>query len=224
VVAIRTSFDRQLRLLETEVLRLAEMAETQLVQAVKALNDRDYEAAHRIESYDSALNKLRYDIEEQSYTLLALQQPNASDMRRIVAAVSIATNLERMGDHAAGIARLAIRLEEKSHCVDVPEFEEMTRLAAENLQQAMIALNRSDPALARHVIARDAAIDRLHKTVYDELINVMTRDTATVECATIMLWVSHNIERFADRTSNICARTIYAITGNLFEQRVDPMP
>lgn len=224
MVVLRSVFDRQLRLLETEVLRLAEFVETQLVEAVKALQTRNFSAARRVESFDASVNKLRYEIEEQAYLVLALQQPAASDMRRIVAAVSIATNLERMGDHAAGIARLLLRSAEVANPPPMPAFDEMAQLAAANLHDAMVALSGNDVALARQVVARDKEIDCLHKRAYDQLIQAMIDDRTQVEYATMLLWVSHNIERFADRVCNICERIIYVITGNLYEQRVDPMP
>jgi phosphate transport system protein len=221
MVAVRSAFERQLRQLETELLRLAEYVETQLIEAVRTLHTRDFEAAQRIDSFDATLNKLRYEVEEQAYTLLALQQPNAGDMRRIVASVSIATNLERMGDHAAGIARLILRSVEAPRSIELPAFEHMARLATESLREAMVALSSGDAALARRVVSRDREIDHLHKEAYDYLIQVMINDRRMIEYATTLLWVSHNIERFADRISNICERIVYMFTGNLYEQRTD---
>ncbi|RMF53570.1 MAG: phosphate transport system regulatory protein PhoU [Chloroflexota bacterium] len=183
------------------------------------MQQRDFQAARRIDAFDAAINRLRYEIEEQSYTLLALQQPNAGDLRRIVAAVSIATNLERMGDHAAGIARITLRMENLTAAIHMPLFNDMARLAAENLNQAMIALEKNDAELARQIVRRDEEIDAYHRRVYDYLIKAMMENPATVEYATLLLWVSHDIERFADRVSNICERIVYTVTGVLFEPR-----
>jgi phosphate transport system protein len=219
MVALRSAFDRQLKVLSNDLLRLAELVETQLVEAVRALQTRDFQTARRIDEFDATINRLRYEIEEQCYTLLALQQPNASDLRRIVAAVSIATNLERMGDHAAGVARIALRTEPLQAVVHIPLFNDMARLAAENLNQAMIAFEKCDADLARQIVRRDDEVDALHNRVYEYLIKTMTENPATVEFATMLLWVSHDIERFADRTSNICERIIYTATGVLFEPR-----
>jgi phosphate transport system protein len=219
MVTLRSTFERQLKTLSNDLLRLAELVETQLVEAVRALQQRDFQAARRVEAFDTTVNSLRYEIEEQCYTLLALQQPNAGDLRRIVAAVSIATNLERMGDHAAGIARIALRTEALAAAVHLPLFTDMARLAAENLHQAMIAFEKSDAQLARQVVQRDEEVDALHKRVYDYLIKTMMENSAAVEYATLLLWVSHDIERFADRVSNICERIIYIVTGTLFEPR-----
>jgi phosphate transport system protein len=216
MVAPRSAFDRQLRMLENDVLRAAELVETQLVDAVNALQRQNIRAAQRVEAFDVTINRLRY-------ALLALQQPNAGDMRRIVAAVSIATNLERMGDYAAGIARLVMRMTNAPTTVHVAAFDEMARLATENLRDVMNALSTGDVALARRVVRRDEEIDQRHKAVYDQLIQTMIDDTSTVEQATMLLWVSHNIERFADRICNICERVVYMVTGDLHEPRPEPM-
>lgn len=219
MVTTRSMFDRELKALNSDLLRLGELVETQLVEAVRALQNRDTAVANRVVGFDATINRMRYDIEEQCYTLLALQQPNATDLRRIVAGVSIATNLERMGDHAAGIARLTLRLAELPAAVHIPMFTEMAKLASENLAQTMTALDGFNADLARQVVAQDAQIDQVHKRIYDYLIKTMTDNPATVEYATLLLWVSHDIERFADRICNICERIVYTVTGNLHEPR-----
>lgn len=224
MVALRVAFDRQLNLLESDVLRLGEMVETQLTQTIKALQSRDVDSARRIAEFDATVNRLRYDVEEQSYLLLALQQPTAGDMRRIVAAVSIATNLERMGDHAASIARAVQAMGDRPFPIGLDTFLQMAGMAARNLSDAMMALDKQDASLARAVVRRDEQIDALHKQTYELLIAAMIADPTAVECATRLLEVSHDLERYADRVSNICERVVYMVTGALCEPRVDPMP
>ncbi len=219
MVTTRSMFDRELKTLNGDLLRLGELVETQLVEAVLALQNRDTAMARRVVEFDTTINQMRYDIEEHCYTLLALQQPNATDLRRIVAGVSIATNLERMGDHAAGIGRLTLRLAELPAAIHIPMFTEMAKLAADNLAQTMVALDGFNADLARQVVAQDAKIDEVHKRIYDYLIKTMTDNPATIEYATLLLWVSHDIERFADRVCNICERIVYTVTGNLHEPR-----
>jgi phosphate transport system protein len=224
MVALRVAFDRQLNMLESDVLRLGEMVETQLTETIKALQSRDAESARRIAEFDTTINRLRYDVEEQSYLLLALQQPTAGDMRRIVAAVSIATNLERMGDHAASIARAVQAMGDRPFPIDLDTFLQMAGMAACNLSDAMMAMDKQDASLARAVVRRDEQIDALHKRTYQLLIEAMIADPAAVECATRLLEVSHDLERYADRVSNICERVVYMVTGALCEPRIDPMP
>jgi phosphate transport system protein len=220
----RSAFDRQLNDLTQDVLSLAEMVESQLLEAVKALQTFDMVRAQRVDDYDNTVNRLRYEIEENAYTLLALQSPMARDMRRIVATVSVVTNLERMGDHAAGIARLVIRMGKTGCQLSCPTFDKMVELAVSMLRDSMTALTTNDVMLAKAVTVRDEQIDALHQTAYNELIATMTSDPSTVECATMLMWCSHNLERYADRISNICDRIQYLITGNLHEARIDPMP
>lgn len=224
VATTRSVFDHQLNILQDNVLHLSELVVAQVRQATQALRDRDMALARRVDVFDATINRMRYEIEEQCYTLLALQQPNSHDMRSLVATVSVVTNLERMGDHAAGIARLVLRMDGMACRIQVAEFDEMAEIAAANLRDAMTALATEDKILARAVVSRDAEIDELHKAVYDRLIKWMAEDTSSVECATMMLWVSHNLERYADRISNICERILYVITGELVEQRADQMP
>src|SRR5258708_17505872 len=221
IATTRTVFDRQLEDLQSRTLQLSERVTAQVVQATRALQQHDLSLAKRVDKADAEIKALRFEIEESCYTLLALQQPNSHDMRRIVATVSVVTNLERMGDHAAGIARLALKMDRS---IPVAEFDEMAKIATTNLGDAMTAFTTEDIVLARAVVLRDEPVDQLHKAVYDRLVRTMTEDTTTVECATKLLWVSHNLERYADRTSNICERTIYLATGELRHPRVDPMP
>ncbi|MCC7207004.1 MAG: phosphate signaling complex protein PhoU [Anaerolineae bacterium] len=224
MVALRTAFDRQLNALEGDVRQIASMVERQLADAVQALQTRDTALAQSVIDMDVEVNRLRYEVEEQSYLLLALQQPTAGDMRRIVACVSIATNLERMGDHAAGIARLALRLCEQPVALAVPAFSDMASRAIANLRLVMEALEKQDADLARKVVQYDWPIDGMHRQVYEQMIQTMIGDPGTVECATMLLWVSHNLERYADRILNISERVIYMVTGVLHEARIDPMP
>jgi phosphate transport system protein len=221
VATTRTVFDHQLQDLQNRTLQLAGQVAEQLLQATRALQQHDLNLAQRVDKADAEINAIRFEIEESCYTLLALQQPNSHDMRRIVASVSVVTNLERMGDHAAGIARLALEMDRS---IPVEEFDEMAKIATTNLADAMTAFTTEEIVLARAVVLHDEPVDHLHKAVYDRLIRMMTEDTSTVECATKLLWVSHNLERYADRTSNICERTIYLATGELRHPRVDPMP
>ena len=224
VATTRTTFDRQLNDLQSNVLHISDLVAGQIIDAIAALQNNDVEAAEHVSAFDKTINRLRYETEEQCYTLLALQQPNASDMRRIVATVSVVTNLERMGDHAAGIARLVVRMKEKPITLHIEEFNDMARIAAGNLRDAMNAMVMGDKVMARATVGRDAQIDQLHKTVYDRLISLMREKPECIERATMLLWVSHNLERYADRISNICERIIYVLTGELHEQRIDPMP
>jgi len=198
-------------------LRLASMADQAIANAVRALVERDGTLAATVSQNDAQLNTLRFAVEELSYQLIATQQPNSTDLRLLVGAVSVVTNLERIGDHAAGVARLALRFIERplpKPLVDIPEMALITR---EMVREAVNAFFARNVALAERVIARDKDVDALQSRVYRDLVAIMTANTNLIEVCTYLLWVSHNLERIGDRATNICERAIYVTTGELKE-------
>ncbi|HVO42366.1 MAG TPA: phosphate signaling complex protein PhoU [Aggregatilineales bacterium] len=226
VASIRATFDRQLDLLQKDVLRLAEMVDGELEQAVTAVQNHDLGLAWRVDTYDASVNQTRYAIEEQAYILLALQQPNSRDMRTIVAVVSIVTNLERMGDHAAAMARqILVMGEEQQHPeIDLPEITQMAAMAQKNLHDAMAAFVAGDHIRAHDIAHRDKDVDALYSQVFHKLIALMAGNPPIVEHATRLLSIAHDVERFSDRVGNICERISYMATGELHRTRLDEMP
>lgn len=213
----RPVLERSLVDIRDNVLRLASMADQAIANAVRALVERDGTLAATVSQNDAQLNTLRFAVEELSYQLIATQQPNSTDLRLLVGAVSVVTNLERIGDHAAGVARLALRFIERplpKPLVDIPEMALITR---EMVREAVNAFFARDVALAERVIARDKDVDALQSRVYRDLVAIMTANTNLIEVCTYLLWVSHNLERIGDRATNICERAIYVTTGELKE-------
>ncbi len=213
----RVIFDRSLTGIRDDLLRLTSMTDRSIADSIKALVERNEDLARQVSVNDSALNDLRYTIEEHCYTLIATQQPNATDLRDVVGSLSIATNLERIGDHAAGIARLTLRMVNQPLLLPLVNIPQMAELGREMVKGAVDAFLSHDAALAERIVARDKDVDVLHEQVYRELIGFMTKDSTTIERATYLLWVSHNLERIGDRATNICERAIYAATGELKE-------
>lgn len=214
---MRTILERSLQAINDDLLRLSSMAETATVDCLRALTERNAELARQVNTNDARLNELRYAIEESCYRLLATQQPNSTDLRLIVGAVSVATNLERIGDHAAGIARLVLRMMDQPLLKPLVDIPQMGIIAREMVYDSVKSFTDRNVELAEQVVKRDDSIDMLHDQVYRDLIAFMTRDPATVERATFLLWVSHNLERTGDRACNICERAIYVSTGELKE-------
>ena len=213
----RALFDRELTDLRDNILYLGGMVETAIEKAIQALRDQDEDLARQVIAGDEEINTRRYDIEEQCVRLIATQQPAAGDLRAIVAAIHIVTELERMGDHASGVAELAIRLASQPHLkplIDVPRMAEIDR---EMIHASLDAYFKRDPALALETAKRDAEIDGLYDQVYRELLTYMLSDPTTITRATYLLWVTHNLERIADRVTNICERVIYMCTGKMEE-------
>ena len=219
----RGTFDRQLGVLRDQVVQVSDMVEQSITLSVRALQNQDMALAHSIDQFDSQVNARRFSIEEQAYQLLALQQPNARDMRTIVGLVTTVTNLERIGDHAAGIARLTLRLGENPIVKPLPLFGAMAITGQWLLRNAITAFVTQDEELAQTVIDRDSEVDQMHRDAYRQLLNIMTAQSENVESGTLMLWVSHNLERIGDRASNVAARVAYLVKGELI-RHPDPLP
>lgn len=213
----RSSLDRDLMALRDNVLRLSSMVDAAIQKSLRALRQQDIGLAHHIIDDDARINRLRYQIEEHAYHLIARQQPTARDLRGIIASIHIAIELERIGDYAAGIATLVIQMSNDpllKPLVDIPRMIEISR---QMLRAALNAYLHWDEEQARKTIARDQEIDVLDDQVYHELINLMVNDKNNIGRATFMLWISHNVERIGDRITNICERTIYMVTGEVFQ-------
>jgi len=213
----RPTFDRHLGEIRDDILRLSSMADTAIKNSIVALSERDCELAKRISADDEHLNAVRYSLEEKAYSAIATQQPAGHDLRYIVASISIATNLERIGDHAAGIARLSLRMCDQpllKPLVDIPQMAEIARGMVKDAVKSYLA---QDVKLAETVVTRDGMVNELHQRVFNDLLGYMTRDPATIERGTYLLWVSHGLERIGDRAKNICERAIYLVTGELKE-------
>ena len=213
----RETFQRQLRDLQDSVLALGSMVDKAIDQSILALRSRDLVLAHQIIEDDQKINQQRYDIEERCLILIATQAPMASDLRMLAGALSIIIDLERMADHAAGIAKIAIMIGDEpavKPLIDVPRMAEISR---EMLRAALDAYVNRDMAAAEQVARRDDEVDELYNQVYRELLTIMMADPGTINRATRLLWVAHNLERIADRVTNICERVIFLVTGKLVE-------
>ncbi len=209
----RAALDDALAGLQMDLRRLSSMVDVAIERAVLSLGTLDQRLAALVIAEDAEINRLRYRIEDHAIQLIATQQPIASDLRFVVASLMIVSELERMGDYAAGIARV-VQLHEGrpllKPLVDVPE---MARIVREMLRDAVDAFLRRNAAAAERVALQDDEIDRLYQQVYRELLTYMVNDPTTIDRATWLLWVAHNLERVGDRIQNICERTVYEVSG-----------
>ena len=217
----RELFHKELTELQDDVLILGSMAEKAVVESVEALRSADLEWSQRIIDEDEAINKKRFDIEERAIFVIASQQPLASDLRAVMSAFMIITDLERIGDHAEGIARINLRLGEAE---DVPRrmgyIPAMADRAIAMLRDSLNAYVERDVDESRRVCDADDEVDRLQDAVYDEAFRGMIANPAMIERNTYYLWTAHNLERIADRCTNICERVIYLVTGRMEEINV----
>lgn len=213
----RETLDRALQEQLDEILVLGSMVEESVRSAVSALKQRDLQASEKIYEADERINKKHFDIEDRCITLIATQQPMAKDLRLLAAIIEISTELERMGDYAKGIAKINILLGSDPLIKPLIDIPRMAELGLDMLHRALGAFVAGDAEAARAIPAEDDQIDGLYNQVYRELVTYMIADTSTIDKANFLLWAAHNLERLADRVTNICERTIYMATGEMRE-------
>jgi len=216
----REQYAHQLKDLRSSVVTMASMVDKAINNAVVALGQRDVPLARQVVAEDRAINEHRWQTEEQALLLIATQAPMAKDLRTIAAAIHIVTDLERMADHAAGIAKIAIQTADQAPLKPLIDIPRMSEIARAMLHDAITAYIEDDQAAARAIVARDDAVDGLYDQIYRELLTFMLADPTTIDQATHLLWAAHNLERIADRVTNICERVVFAATGQLEELAV----
>lgn len=213
----RDTLDRKLQEILDEVLLLGSMVEQATLGAVRALQSRDLEASQKIYAGDKQINDKRFELEERTITIIATQQPMARDLRTLTAVLEIITELERMGDYAKGIGRINLNIGAESALQPPAELMAMAEIAVHMLHQALQAFVAADEIKARQIPAQDDRVDDLFNAVQTSLLEKMAATANSVEDHNHLLWAAHNLERLADRVTNICERTIFIATGQLIE-------
>jgi len=214
---IRAKFHTKLKELQDEILVMGSMVEKALVYSVDALKNRDLTLAHDIVAGDLKINEKRFEIEEKCIELIATQQPMASDLRTLISVTSIITELERIADHAEGIAKITIMNGDEPPVKPLVILPRMAEQTSNMLRKSLKALLDRDSASARQIAVEDDEIDAYYSQVFRELIVIMTEDPRTITRATRLIWVAHNLERSADRVTNICERVVFIATGKIEE-------
>jgi phosphate transport system protein len=213
----RETLDRQILEIFNEIVVLSGMVEQAMLNAVAALKQRDLDTAQQIYDNDAQINDKRFEIENNALIMIATQQPMARDLRVLASVLDIASELERMGDYAKGIARIAILSGEEPPVKPLIDIPIMANLTVDMLHRAVKAFVEADEASALVIPQEDDQVDDLYNQIYRDLLTIMTSDASTIDRATHLLWVAHNLERTADRVTNICERTVFVCTGNLIE-------
>ncbi len=216
----RVDLDHHLHLLHQEVGVLAGMVEKAITRAVEALKQRDLEESRQVIQEDDYIDQKRFEIEDRCVDLIATQQPTARDLRAIIALLHITVELERMGDYAEGIAKISLMMGEAQPLKPLIDIPLMADKAIEMLRNSMDSLVTRDLVKAYQVCEADDEVDALYDQVYRELLLFMIQDPQTIERATFLLWVSHDLERIADRATNIAERVIFLVTGKMVEINV----
>jgi phosphate transport system protein len=213
----RETFDRELQRLQDELLILGSLVETAITDSMAALKRQDLEAARQVVTADRPINEKRYQIESDTLILIATQQPMAVDLRVLASVLEISTELERIGDYAKGIAKIALLIGKEPLIKPLIDLPRMADLSRSMLHRALDAFVRRDIDLARAIPEEDEQIDGLYNQIYRELLTFIMADPRTINQATFLLWVAHNLERSADRVTNICERVVFTVTGKLVE-------
>jgi phosphate transport system protein len=213
----RETLDRQIHQLQDEILLLGSMVEQANLSAMDALKRRDTRLARHILRDDIKVNEKRFAIENAIVISLATQQPMARDLRTLAAFLEISTELERMGDYAKGIAKVVIRLGDADIPIPIREIDQMAELGINMLHRALGAFINENAAVASQIPLEDDQVDELYNRVYRILISTMIANPEIIDDVNLLLWVIHNLERLADRVTNICERTVFVATGELLE-------
>jgi len=214
---IRKTFESDIQQVKDEVLALGSMVEHAIIGSVEALKKRDIKAAEKIIAEDKEINKKRFAIENQLMILIATQQPMAHDLRLLASTMEIISELERMGDYAKGIANINVRMGDEKLLKPLIDIPRMAEIGASMLHRALTAFVNEDVEVAKSIPVEDDQVDALYNQIYRELMIFIIEDPKNIERANWLLWVAHNLERVADRVTNICERTIFIATGEFGE-------
>lgn len=212
---IREAFINHIKELEKEIAEMTSLVITAINRSIEALKARNIADAKKIIDDDELINKKRQYIEDKCIHLIATQQPVASDLREIIAVLNIITDLERMGDYAEGIAKIVVLLGMEPLVKPLENIPKMAQLSVGMLDRSIESFLKRDAKTAAAICNEDNAVDALYDKTYQELIRCMIDDPKTITKATYLIWVAHNIERIADRVTNICERIVFLVTGSM---------
>lgn len=214
---MRKVLEEKLKQLETEVLALGRVVEEAIVDSVVALQQHDCEESKRIVEHDQKVNATRYALEEECLKVIATQQPNAIDLRTIAAILDITTELERIYDYHKGIGKINLTRETSSLLEMPPEITRMSHKAQDMLHRSLLAFASRNADMAYTIPKEDDEVDTLYHQVYRKLVDRITADPIRIDEVNYLLWTAHNLERTADRVTNICERVVFTVTGELVE-------
>ena len=214
---LRKTFETEIQQVKDDVLVLGSMVEQAILNTVESLKKRDLKAAEQILRSDLLINTKRFEIENKLMILIATQQPMAHDLRLLASCMEIISELERMGDYAKGIANINLRMGNEPLLKPLIDIPRMAQIGADMLHRALSAFVNEDVETAKKIPVEDDEVDALYNQVYRELMTFVIQDPTTIERANWLLWVAHNLERVADRVTNICERTIFIATCEMAE-------
>lgn len=217
----RKLFSQKIQNIKDEVLLLGSMVEDAVIKSVQSLKQKNTILAKQVYQHDIELNDKRFSIENAILIVIATQQPMARDLRQLASMLDVISELERMGDYAKGIAKVAVKLEKVDLKIPISEIEKMAELSVAMLHKSLTAFINEDAQTASQIPYEDDEVDRLYEEIYHLAVDLMMNNPNNVDNANLIIWVGHNLERLADRVTNICERTVFIATGELMELEVD---
>jgi phosphate transport system protein len=215
--SIRATYDQELKSIQANLINMAELVGAAIERSMEALRNRDLVMAAKVIADDMQINKLRFQIEEDCLTLIATQQPIAGDLRTIVAMIHSVLELERMGDHASGIAKTVIKASDERPLKPGKKLSRMAELSRRMLEDWIETFKSRDAQRAKEIAALDGEMDMMYKDLFDRLIKIMSENPKLVSRATYLMWCGHNLERIADRVTNLAEQVIFMTTGSMEE-------
>ncbi len=213
----RETLDREIRELQDDILILGSMVEKNIKDAMTALKSRNTKLATEVFQADQKVNNKRFDIEIATLLVIATQQPMAHDLRLLAAILEVAGELERIGDYAKGNAKITNLVDDALFKGPLPELEAMSEIVISMLHRSLVAFIKEDEKASRDIPEEDDQVDEMYKSIYRKLVDKMIESPSVIDHANFYMWAAHNLERTADRVSNICERTIFVVTGELTE-------
>jgi phosphate transport system protein len=216
-ISPRETLDRAIEQLLAEILIQGDLVKGALRGAVKALKNQNIADAKMIYNGDRRINKKHFEIEEEVIKLIATQQPMARDLRLLAAILEVTTELERMGDYAKGIARITLRIGDEDLLKPIESIPAMADVCINMLDRALQAFVSRDAEEARSIPDEDDQVDIYYNQIYLSLMDHMISDPSSIDQANHLLWVAHNLERVADRVTNVCERIVFVVTGEILE-------
>jgi phosphate transport system protein len=214
---MREVYQKKLKEIQDDILLMGSMVEKAILRSMESLKNRNLELAKQVIDDDQKVNKKRFDIEEKCIEIIATQQPMAGDLRIIISVLNVISELERIGDHAEGIAKIALLIGNEPPLKPLIDLPRMAEKTADMLHRSMDAFIHHDAETARKIAMEDDEIDNIYDQVFRELLTFMAEDPHTITRATRLIWVGHNLERSADRVTNICERIVFVVTGKMEE-------
>lgn len=209
----RHSFDNHLQVLHNDLLRMGSIVEKQIYLSIKSLVDQDIKIAEEVIKNDDLVDDLQKEVEDKCIKLIATQQPMAIDLRNIFTSIKIATDLERIADHAVDIAKISIRLKDEKYFKQLIDIPQMAGIVQDMIKKSLDSYVSENVEEAYNICKGDDEVDAIYKKVFNELLQGMMKDTTTIKQASQLLFVCKYLERIADHTTNICEDTIYLVTG-----------